>query len=114
MARHDAARYAAMSDPDRNRWFRCRWILPPPLERKSPGAPTPGQIFENNLSAESLSGASGKLGALPVTEDSLLRATLPCDHCLSKCRTHLADAPLSAASTKKQAHAAAEALFVAP
>ena len=49
MARHDAARYAAMSDPERNRWFSCRWVLPPPPERKSPGAPTPGQIFTSSL-----------------------------------------------------------------
>ena len=47
MARRDTARLAAMSDPARNRWFRCPWTLPPPGERKSPGAPTPGQIFDN-------------------------------------------------------------------
>src|SRR4051812_26857903 len=41
-----------------------------------------------------LSGASGKLSALPWATDSLLRATLPYDHCFSKCQTHLADAPL--------------------
>ena len=51
MARHDAARYAAMSDPDRNRWFSYAWVLPPPLERKSPGAPTPGQIFVSTINS---------------------------------------------------------------
>jgi hypothetical protein len=50
MARRDTARLAAMSDPDRNRWFRCAWVLPPPLQRKSPGAPTPGRIFESTIS----------------------------------------------------------------
>ena len=49
MARRDTARLAAMSDPARNRWFRCPWTLPPPRERKSPGAPTPGQIFTSSL-----------------------------------------------------------------
>ena len=49
MPRRDTARLAAMSDPDRNRWFRCLWVLPPPLERKSLGAPTPGQIFVSTI-----------------------------------------------------------------
>jgi hypothetical protein len=49
MARRDTARLAMMSDPARNRWFRCAWVLPPPLERKSPSAPTPGQIFASNI-----------------------------------------------------------------
>ncbi len=50
MARRDTARLAAMSDPDRNRWFRCPWVLPPP-QRKTPGAPTPGAIFESTISS---------------------------------------------------------------
>jgi hypothetical protein len=50
MARRDTARLAAMSDPDRNRWFRYHWVLPPP-QRKTPGAPTPGEIFENTINS---------------------------------------------------------------
>ena len=50
MARRDAARYAAMSDPARNRWFSCPWDLPPP-ERKTPGAPTPGAILKGKSSS---------------------------------------------------------------
>jgi hypothetical protein len=46
MARRDTARLAMESDPASNRWFSRVWVLPPPLEQKSPGAPTPGQIFE--------------------------------------------------------------------
>src|SRR3954469_19463957 len=46
------------------------------------------------VEGEWLSGASGKLNAIPWAVDSLLHATLPCDHCLSECWTHLADAPL--------------------
>ena len=46
MARHDAARYAAMSDAERNRNWR-RFIDPP--QQKSPGAPTPGQIFASTI-----------------------------------------------------------------
>jgi hypothetical protein len=42
-----------------------------------------------------LSGTSGKLSAIPWVANSLLYAMLPYDCCLSKCRTHLADAPLS-------------------
>ena len=49
MARRDTARYAAMSDPKRNRWFSYRWVPPPPLQRKSPSAPTPGRIFESHI-----------------------------------------------------------------
>jgi hypothetical protein len=41
-----------------------------------------------------LSGASGKLSAIPRAADSLLCAALPCDRCPSKCHTHLTDAPL--------------------
>jgi hypothetical protein len=51
MARRDTARLAAMSDPERNRWFSCRWVLLPPLERKNPGAPTPGRIFESHINS---------------------------------------------------------------
>jgi hypothetical protein len=51
MARRDTARLAAMSDPEHNRWFRCAWVLPPPLERKSPGAPTPRRIFESDINS---------------------------------------------------------------
>jgi hypothetical protein len=50
MARRDTARLAAMSDPDRNRRFRCPWVLSPP-QRKTPGAPTPGAIFESTISS---------------------------------------------------------------
>ena len=42
-----------------------------------------------------LSGASGKLRAIPWAKNSLLYATLSCDRYLSKYRTHLADASLS-------------------
>ena len=38
----DAATAAAMSDPDRNKWFRRRWSEPPqsPARTTSPGQPT--------------------------------------------------------------------------
>lgn len=49
MARRDTAKLAMASDPANNRWFSRTWVLPPPLERKSPGAPTPGQIFVSNI-----------------------------------------------------------------
>ena len=39
-----------MSDPLANPQFRRCWTQPPPLERKSPGAPTPGQIFVRTIS----------------------------------------------------------------
>ena len=48
MARRDTAKLALASDPASNRWFSRAWVLPPPLGRKSPGAPTPGQIFESH------------------------------------------------------------------
>jgi hypothetical protein len=44
----------------------------------------------------SLSGASGKLSAIPWAANSLLHTALLCDRCRAKCRPHLADAPLSA------------------
>ena len=49
MARRNTAKLAMASDPASNRWFRRAWVLPPPLERKSPGAPTPGQIFVSTI-----------------------------------------------------------------
>ena len=49
MARRDIAKLAMASDPASKRWFRRTWALPSLLERKSPGAPTPGQIFESHL-----------------------------------------------------------------
>jgi hypothetical protein len=51
MSRRNTAHYAAMSDPAHNRWFRCAWVLLPPLERKSPGAPTPRRIFESDINS---------------------------------------------------------------
>jgi hypothetical protein len=49
MARRDTAKLAMASDPASNRWFSRAWVLPPPLGRKSPGAPTPGQIFASTI-----------------------------------------------------------------
>ena len=49
MARRDTAKLAMASDPASNRWFSRAWVLRPPPERKSPGAPTPGQIFTSSL-----------------------------------------------------------------
>ena len=49
MARRDTAKLAMASDPASNRWFSRAWVLPPPPERKSPGAPTPGQIFTRHI-----------------------------------------------------------------
>ena len=51
MPRRDTARLAAMSDPERNRWFSCPWVLPLPLQRRTPGAPTPGAIFESDINS---------------------------------------------------------------
>ena len=49
MARRDTARLAGMSDPERNwNWWR---FIPPPPERKTPGAPTPGAISKTSTSA---------------------------------------------------------------
>ena len=47
MARRDTAKLAMASDPASNRWFSRVWVLPPRLERKNPGAPTPGQVFKS-------------------------------------------------------------------
>jgi hypothetical protein len=47
MALRDTARLAVMSDPERNRWFTYRWVLPLLPERKSPSAPKPRQPFAN-------------------------------------------------------------------
>ena len=53
MARRDAARYAAMSDPECNRWFRCAWV-PLPLEHKNPGVGAPGRrTFGDNTRTRS-------------------------------------------------------------
>ena len=51
MARHDTARLAMAFDPASNRWFSRAWVLPPPLGREGPGAPTPGQIFASNINS---------------------------------------------------------------
>ena len=48
MARRDTARCAKEADPLHNRNWR-RFIEPLPLQRKSPGAPTPGRIFESHI-----------------------------------------------------------------
>jgi hypothetical protein len=49
MAHRDTATLAMASDPASNRWFSRAWVLPPPLKRKGPGAPTPRRVFESNL-----------------------------------------------------------------
>ena len=41
-----------MNDPAENWQFGRGWTLLSPLERKSPGAPTPGQIFKSNANAK--------------------------------------------------------------
>ena len=43
----DAATAAAMSDPDRNKWFRRRWSEPPDVaECRQPRTPEPNQDVE--------------------------------------------------------------------
>ncbi len=49
MARRDTAKLATASDPASNRCFSRVWVLPPPLERKSPSASTPGPIFASQI-----------------------------------------------------------------
>ncbi len=51
MARRDTARLARASDPAGNRWFSRAWMLPPLLQRKRPGAPTLGRIFESYINS---------------------------------------------------------------
>ena len=50
MARRETARLAAMSDPAQNKWFRCAWVLAPPLNRKRRPAATGTANFERQLS----------------------------------------------------------------
>jgi hypothetical protein len=76
MGRRDTARLAAMSDPERNRWFRYRWTLLPSLERKCPDAPTPGQDFQSNISAKD-SVAAEKAQARAAAEALFSRAGAP-------------------------------------
>ena len=73
MARRDTARLAAMSDPDRDRRFRCPWVLPPP-QRKTPGAPTPGAIFESTISTETHTATSDEIQARLAAEALFSRA----------------------------------------
>jgi hypothetical protein len=47
MMQHPA--FWMMSDPAENPQFRRCWTLPPLPKQKSPGAPTPGQIFVSNI-----------------------------------------------------------------
>ena len=60
MARRDTARLAAMSDPDRNRWFGYAWVLPPPLNQKRGPAGTGTANFESDLSTENCSAELAK------------------------------------------------------
>ena len=73
MARRDTARLAAMSDPDRKRWFRCPWVLPPP-QRKPPGAPTPGAISKSTISTEIDTATASKIQARRAAEALFCRA----------------------------------------
>src|SRR4051794_32687124 len=47
MTRRDTATLAMASDPAKNRWFSRAWVSPPPFDRKSPDAPTPGAISKS-------------------------------------------------------------------
>src|SRR4051812_1495731 len=44
--------YWLQSDPAENQQFRRVWTMPPPPERKTPGAPTPGAIHKGKSSTE--------------------------------------------------------------
>lgn len=42
----DAARAAAMSDPERNRWFRRRWLEPEGVKPRPVGDASPSDQLE--------------------------------------------------------------------
>lgn len=91
----NTASMAAMSDPDRNRHFRHRWLEPPALERERP--PRLTDLRRATIETNAVAGAANIAPPAPAAQRALVRVDRTRQEALEAFRDWLATGPDPAA-----------------